>query len=165
MKKVLLTALSVFLFVNIGIAQDNQEEIVRLSEPVETGEDYEVFGSPFDSDAQPLSLTELINQSKKLEGQQVIADGTIKEVCQKKGCFFMLADGEKQARITFKDYGFFIPTNTAGKYVKIAGTFNVKELSKEKAKHYAEDAGEDPDEVDGPQKEYSLVATSVKIMK
>ncbi len=161
MKRFLLTVVGVFMLVNIGIAQD---EVIRLSEPVETGESYEVFGNTFNSDAKPLSLTELIEQSEKLEGEKVIADGTVKQVCQKKGCFFMLSDGENQARITFKDYSFFIPTNSAGKYVKIAGTFNVKELSEEKAKHYAEDAGEDPEKVKGPQKEYSLVATSVKIV-
>jgi predicted RNA-binding protein with TRAM domain len=153
---------SILMLTGIGIAQD---EVVRLSEPVETGENYEVFGSTFDSDAKPLSLTDLIEQSEKLEGQKVVADGTIKQVCQKKGCFFMLDDGEHQVRITFKDYSFFIPSNTAGDYVKIAGTFNVKELSEEKAKHYAEDAEEDPEAINGPQKEYNLVATSVKIVE
>lgn len=159
--KLLLIAISIFTLANTGIAQD---EVIRLSEPVETGENYEVFGSTFDSSAKSLSLNELIEQSENLEGEQVIAEGTIKQVCQKKGCFFMLADGGNQARITFKDYSFFIPTNSAGRYVKIAGTFNVKELSEEKAKHYAKDAGKNPDKIDGTQKEYSLVATSVKIV-
>jgi hypothetical protein len=41
----------------------------------------------------------------------------------------------------------------------------VKELSEEKAKHYAQDSGADPDAIEGPQKEYSVVATSVLIYK
>lgn len=72
-------------------------------------------------------------------------------------------DGENEARITFKDYEFFIPTNIAGKEVRLVGTFDVKELSEDEAKHYAEDADEDPDEVEGQQAEYQIEAASVKI--
>lgn len=162
MKKFLLATISMFVLANIGIAQD---EVLRLSEPIETGENYEMFGSMVDFDSkQTIALSKLIQSSDKFKGKRVIADGTIKQVCQKKGCFFILADGNNQARITFKDYSFFIPTNSAGRYVKIAGSFNVKELSEREAKHYAKDAGKDPEKINGPQKEYSLVATSVKIV-
>ena len=166
MKRYLLV-LFIFGFTSVALAQQKstQDEVISLSNPVETTEEYEVYGSEFDVSEQPLSLKGLLSKSSIYENKQVVAKGKIKQVCQKKGCFFMLSDGQNEARITFKDYGFFIPTNTAGKKVVLKGTFNVQELSEKKAKHYAKDAGEDPDNIEGPQKEYSLVATSVKIMK
>lgn len=141
------------------------EEVISLSEPVEETEKYEVYGSAFDVTGEVLMLKEVLEKSDSFEGRQVAMKGTIKQVCQKKGCFFMLSDGNNQARITFKDYSFFIPTNSAGKQVTLKGTFHVEKLSEDKAKHYAEDAGENPDHIKGPQEEYSLIATTVKIMK
>lgn len=165
MKNVLLAILVIFTIANITIAQEKDNE-VSLSEPVETGENYEVYGSEFPDDAQYFALNYLIENSSIFEGQQVATTGKIKEVCQKKGCFFILSeeDGDRNARITFKDYEFFIPTNSAGKEVRLIGEFRMNELSEEKAKHYAEDAGEDPKDIKGPKQEYNLVASSVKII-
>jgi hypothetical protein len=89
----------------------------------------------------------------------------MKQVCQKKGCFFILPAGDEDIRVTFKDYQFFVPTDAAGSKVQLTGVFKVKEFSEEQARHYAEDAGENPDDIEGAQQEYGLVATSVKIMK
>ena len=166
MKRYLLFIL-IFGITSVGIAQQQskEKEVISLSDPVESTAEYEVYGSEFESSKKAMTLKKLITNSDSYTDKKIVAKGTIKQVCQKKGCFFILADEENTARITFKDYSFFIPTNTAGKKVMLQGTFNVKELSEEKAKHYAKDAGEDPDKIDGPQKEYSLVATSVKIMK
>lgn len=156
-----------FGITSIAFAQQESEEkeVISLSNPVESTEQYEVYGSEFEASQQPLALETLLAKSDTYKNQQVLASGQIKQVCQKKGCFFILADGENEARITFKDYSFFIPTNSAGKKVVVEGSFNVKELTEQKAKHYAKDAGQDPRKVKGPQEEYSLVATSVKIMK
>lgn len=165
-RRALLVA--VFLGVtSITFAQQNSQEkkVISLSDPVEETEQYEVYGSEFETSKQPLTLEKLLAESDSYKDQKVVAKGQTKQVCQKKGCFFILADGNREARITFKDYSFFTPTNSAGKKVVLKGTFNVKELSEKKARHYAKDAGEDPEKVKGPQEEYSLVATSVKIMK
>lgn len=162
MKKILLVVFGLLFVANIAIAQES-DEVVQLSEPVETGEDYEVYGSEFPDDAQFFTPGYLIRNSNVFEGQEIATRGTIKQVCQKKGCFFILTDGENEARVTFKDYDFFIPTNTAGKEVRLVGTFDIKELSEDEAKHYAEDADEDPNDVEGRQVEYQIVATSVKI--
>ena len=166
MKRSLLLILMLGItFVGFAQQKSGEKEVTSLSDLVETTDDYEVYGAAFEAVKQPLSLKKLLAQSDSYENKQVVATGEIRQVCQKKGCFFILADGNNEARITFKDYEFFIPTNTAGKKVVLTGTFNVKELSEKKAKHYAKDAGEDPEKVKGSQKEYSLVATSVKIMK
>jgi hypothetical protein len=64
--------------------------------------------------------------------------------------------------VTFKAYGFFIPTDSSGKNVVLMGTFSRKGISKEQAEHYAADLGETVTST--PEKfEYSIIASAVKI--
>lgn len=154
----LLPFLTALLLITPSTAQD----VIRLSEPVQQTESYEVFGSELDVESlQPKTLSQIIGGKEK--GVTLVT--VVKQVCAKKGCFFIAQDEEYSARITFKDYGFFIPTDSQGKEVILVGDLSVTTLSEEQAKHYAEDAGEDPDDVKGAQKEYSVVATSIIVPK
>ncbi|HAW79975.1 MAG TPA: DUF4920 domain-containing protein, partial [Balneola sp.] len=64
-----------------------------------------------------------------------------------------------------KDYGFFIPTDSQGKEVTIIGELTKKTLSEEQAKHYAEDAGKNSENIKGEQEEYSIVASTIILYK
>lgn len=169
MKLFITTLISIFFLAGVVSAQnkgqDEEKEYVQLSDPVEKTDDYLVFGSSFNTEIRSVELNELIAQSREFDNKTVTIEGTIKQVCQKKGCFFVLESDKELARISFKDYSFFIPTNTAGSRVKLNGTFSVRTISEKDAKHLAEDAGEDPDAISGPQKEHAVVATSVVIYK
>lgn len=154
--------IGILFITNIGVAQ-NADEAPQLAEPVETGENHKVYGSEFPNDAQFFAPGYLVRNSNVFKGQTVATRGTIKQVCQKKGCFFMLSAGDEDIRVTFKDYKFFIPTDAAGSQVQLTGVFKVKELTEDQAKHYAEDAGKDTADVKGTGQEYNVVATSVKI--
>jgi hypothetical protein len=162
MKRLFLT---VFILLISASAYAQKAEVVRLSEPVQTTDTHEVFGAGVSEWSASQSLVSVIESEEKFEGKEVTLETEIAQVCQKKGCFFVANQDGYSARITFKDYGFFIPTDSQGKTVKLIGTFNIKELSEEQAKHYAEDAGEDADKIKGSQKEYSIVATSVMVPK
>jgi len=90
---------------------------------------------------------------------------TVTSVCQVKGCWMQLelANGE-EARVTFKDYGFFVPTELVGKQVVVNGIARIDTISEKDQKHYAEDAGKSPEEIrniKGSLKTYSLVADGV----
>ena len=161
MKKLFLIAASVLVTTSLS-AQD--AEVIRLSDPVQETDQFEVFGAELNYESlSPATLSDIIESES--ENTVVTLKASVAEVCSKKGCFFIAEDGDYQARITFKDYGFFIPTDSKGKEVIFVGDFTVKTLSEEKAKHYAEDAGKDPETVKGSQKEYSVVATSVIVPK
>lgn len=162
MKKIFVPVILMLLSTPL-LAQE--AEVIRLSEPVQETETYEVFGSEVEQWKEVTSLVSLIESEEELSGKQVTIETEVAKVCQKKGCFFVANQDGYSARITFKDYGFFIPTDSQGKTVTLVGTFTVKELSEDQAKHYAEDAGEDAEAIKGPQKEYSIVATSVMIPK
>jgi hypothetical protein len=90
--------------------------------------------------------------------------GEVTEVCQAKGCWMILVDGDSYARITFKDYGFFVPIETSMQRSVVYGVLSEHVLSGEQAEHYAQDAGAQSTlELQGEVREYSLVASAVQL--
>ena len=74
--------------------------------------------------------------------------GTISEVCQRKGCWMNVDLGNNQTMtVRFKDYGFFVPKDAAGKTVVIDGEAFHDTVSVADLRHYAEDAGKTQEEI------------------
>ncbi|MCC7429640.1 DUF4920 domain-containing protein [bacterium] len=112
------------------------------------------------------SLNEVLTKPDEFSGKHIRIDSQISSVCQAKGCWMILTEESgKEIRVTFKDYGFFVPKDSKGKKVSVEGDFAINELSEEDAKHYAsESEGKvNPDSIQGSQKEFSLVANAVVI--
>lgn len=91
----------------------------------------------------------------------------INDVCSKKGCWMNLdlAKGEK-AFVRFKDYGFFMPLNSAGSEVIVNGKAFVSVESVAELRHYAKDAGKSKAEIEKitkPETTYSFTADGVLI--
>ncbi|MFB0945405.1 MAG: ribosomal protein S4E [Spirosomataceae bacterium] len=103
------------------------------------------------------------------DSDNVKITGEVESVCVVKGCWMKLklADG-KTMRVTFKDYGFFVPMDIVGKEVVMEGNAKVKETSVEDLQHYAKDAGKSADEIakitEGT-KEMAFEATGVLVKK
>lgn len=76
-------------------------------------------------------------------------EGKIAEVCQKKGCWMELelANGESM-RVTFKDYGFFVPKDAGGRTVIMDGYAYNDTTTVAQLRHYAEDGGKSKEEID-----------------
>lgn len=69
-------------------------------------------------------------------------------------------------RVTFKDYGFFIPTNSQGFPITLQGVATLTETDVETLRHYAEDQGKSKEEIEAitmPKKEITFEATGVVI--
>jgi hypothetical protein len=119
-----------------------------------------------ESDAISLSdLVPVVEDKGTFEGKII---GEIKEVCTKKGCWLTmdLPSGESM-RVTFKDYGFFVPTNSQGFPIVLEGVATFTETDVETLKHFAEDQGKSQEEIDAiiaPKKEITFEATGVVIM-
>ena len=89
------------------------------------------------------------------------------DVCQAKGCWMTLNlnDG-KEVMVKFKDYGFFVPKDIAGKEVIVNGKAFIDEVSVDEQRHYAEDAGKSAEEIasiTAPKRTYSFEADGVLI--
>lgn len=87
--------------------------------------------------------------------------------CAKKGCWMNvgLAEGENM-RVTFKDYGFFVPKDLSGQEVVMEGMLRRKVSSVEEQRHFAEDAGKSAEEIAAIQQAdtiYSFEAVGVLI--
>lgn len=94
--------------------------------------------------------------------------GRMVECCQKKGCWMTLDMGEGRSpmRVTFKDYGFFMPLNSAGRSLVLSGIAMNDTTSVETLRHFAEDAGKSKEEIEAitePEIEMVFEATGVYI--
>ena len=121
---------------------------------------YQAFGEEFSSDKY-VDVSELLTQVNENESSFRVK-GVVEEVCQMKGCWMTLKNEEGvSVRITFKDYGFFVPKDISGREVILEGVAFKEVLEEDVAKHYAEDGGVEYDE--SMKNQISFVATGVLV--
>lgn len=126
------------------------------------GQDYDSFGEEI-SAKEATNVSAFIANVNDQESTYKVK-GTIEEVCQMKGCWMTMKNEEgANIRVTFKDYGFFVPMDISGKQVVIEGVAKKEILEEELAKHYAEDGGQEYDET--MRDAITFVATGVLVAK
>ena len=119
-----------------------------------------------------MTYDELLTKLEKTEGfENIQVEGKVSAVCQKKGCWMTIVsdDASKQEMVVkFKDYGFFMPLDLAGKTVIMEGNAYKETTSIDELRHYAEDAGKSEAEIakiTEPKVELKFEATGVIIKK
>lgn len=117
------------------------------------------FGAPF-SVAASVPLTKAITDSKT---GSVLVSGTVEAVCQKKGCWMVVKDGSRTARVMMKDHAFAVPIDSRGKTVLVEGELTTRTFNEAQVKHLEQDKGGDPAAVSGERDEHVLMATAVEI--
>ncbi len=124
-----------------------------------------VVGEAFEP-GTPVTVDALVAAPDTWSGKDVVVEGTVKEVCQKKGCWHTIATADPSVDVMVKDkeYKIFLPKDSAGKKVLVRGSFAVTEMPEDEARHYAEDAGKDPSTIVGPQKRFTLDVSGVKFL-
>lgn len=122
------------------------------------------FGAAF-TDAKAVALAEAMSNIEKYSGKTIKIEGEITDVCQEKGCWLVVTDGERAMRVKFKDYGFFVPKDSSGKKVILEGVVEKKTISEMQAQHIAQESkGKvDPSTIKGPQVVIQMTATGVEI--
>jgi uncharacterized protein DUF4920 len=99
-------------------------------------------------------------------GKAIVVEGKVADVCQMKGCWMVLTDGTRTVRTTFKDYGFFVPKDLAGRTVVAEGVLTRETVDEETRRHYAEESKQGAEQIaaiHGPIDEYNFVASSVTV--
>ena len=93
--------------------------------------------------------------------------GTINATCAMKGCWMNLDGPEGDVRVTFKDYGFFVPKEgMEGNEAIVEGIAVKSTTDVETLKHYAKDAGKSEEEIAAitePQEGIAIIANGVVI--
>ena len=111
----------------------------------------------------PAELATLLADPEAHDGQPVLIQAPVYEVCINKGCWMTFDGGDREVRVTFRDYGFFVPMDIAGRVVRVEGSFEIREVPADEIAHYLEDAGrhDEAAAVSGPQLGYHIVADGV----
>ncbi|MDP2313806.1 MAG: DUF4920 domain-containing protein [Pseudomonadota bacterium] len=112
-------------------------------------------------------VDQIVADPAKFDGKELVLEGVVKEVCQKKGCWHTIATSDPAVNVMAKDkeYKIFRPKDAGGKKVLVKGTFAVAELPEAEARHYAEDAGRDPSAIVGPQKTFTIDVAGVQFVE
>ena len=118
----------------------------------------------------PSGAMDVATLSKKMEStkeMKATVVGNVVEVCQKKGCWMTLQNGDGNTmRVTFKDYAFFMPKDISGKKVIISGIASMETTEVDVLRHYAEDGGKSKEEIEkivDPKHELTFEAKGVII--
>ena len=148
------TFFAILLLANVGVLVAQQQG-------------HQLYGAAFEVNPTQEKPTQILEKLTVKDSLQAQITGTIKEVCQVKGCWMKvgLTTGE-EVLVRFKDYGFFVPTNSSGKSVVMNGKAFIEEMSVEDQKHYAEDEGASEEEIKKitkPKNTYRFEADGVLI--
>ena len=132
---------------------------------------YTSYGQPMtklESKAIPVSV--IAASPESYANEPVLIYGKVTEVCAEKGCWAKVSDDAAKEPIFVKFTcpidGRLIPADAVGKAALVEGTIEVKTLSEDEARHYAEDAGKSPEEIAkivGPQKQIRVKSPAAKI--
>jgi len=114
------------------------------------------------------ALGQLLSGPAEFSGKSVIVEGAVRQACTRRGCWMELAQSLDKSlpgcRVTFKDYGFFVPTDSAGKKARVQGQVQVKTVEASSVQHMEEEgahfASKNPD---GSANEVRIVATGVEL--
>lgn len=128
------------------------------------------FGTKIDA-KNAISIDNMISELSTKDSLVTKIYGTVESVCQVKGCWMnVIPDGgsaDDAVFVKFKDYGFFMPLDLAGKKVAMEGVAFREVTSVDELKHYAEDEGlskEEIDKITEPKEELKFMANGVIIL-
>ncbi len=164
----------IFLIVSIAISviacnseNNTKEQKAEANAVVE----YDNYGMKMSPDGA-VDINTLVEEMGNAPSYEAKIYGKVVEVCQTRGCWMNIEIGNGELmRVTFKDYGFFVPTDSAmivGQQVIMQGLAQFETVSVEDLKHYAEDAGESKEYIDAitePENSLTFEATGVLVPK
>ena len=135
--------------------------------PAQTTAAGQVYGAPVTpAGAVPVrALTTVLPPGQ--DSARVKLVGEVGAVCQAKGCWLTLQTAAgAPMRVRFKDYGFFVPKDLAGKTAVVDGWVHRALVPAAELRHYAQDAGRPAAEVaaiTAPVAQYTFVADGVLV--
>lgn len=114
-----------------------------------------------------IQVTELVTSPRTYTERSVIVEGRITRECTEKGCWMQVAptSGGDGVRVTFKDYGFFIPQAMVGRRARMQGVTKVTTHSRAAADHLIGEGAQLRRNSDGTATEVQFVASGVELFR
>lgn len=128
------------------------------------------FGAPIPP-GTALALADVLAAPDRYADQAVTVDrATVRRNCTRKGCWMEVAAGEGAAapgcRVTFQDYGFFVPLDSAGASARVQGRLEVRTIPAREVTHLESEGATFPNrQPDGTAREIRMVATGVELTR
>lgn len=144
---------------------DGPTEEDLLNKPDPAG----IYGAGL-TQAEATTVSALHEDAEALEGKLVRVDGTVADVCPRRGCWIEVVDaGGASIRVKVNDGDIVFPLSAKGKHIAVEGTLEKIEMTEEEARdwkaHLAEEKGEefDPSTVTGPEVMWRIKGTGAEI--
>lgn len=160
----LFIALALFAC-NNAATEDASEETATE----ETANNPNEFGAAFTAN-DIVSYDDLLSKMSEADSVVATVQGKVEAVCQAKGCWMNITSEQANAEemmVKFKDYGFFVPKDIAGRQVIMKGKAFREVTPVDELRHLAEDAGKSAEEIAAitdPKVELKFMAEGVKLL-
>ena len=118
-------------------------------------------GAAIAPDAKAVTAAQVMEKPDAYAKNPVVVEGVVSSVCTNMGCWMQLGE----MHVTFKDSGFFVPTNSKGYKARAEGTVSVETMNKEEADHLEGEGAKLHRNADGTAKEVTFVASGVELRK
>lgn len=130
----------------------------------------ERFGGALPAAAPSEAIKDVLSAPERFEGRDVVVTGYVRRACSRKGCWMELAEGPDKnlpgCRVTFKDYGFFVPTDSAGARARVQAALSVSQVAPRMVEHLEQEGATFASKAaDGSAREVRLVATGVELFR
>ncbi len=164
----MLRTLIVALMVSIAFSACAQEQ-KKTKETAKAGAKGETFGEAITAEGA-ISYDDLLAQIQGKDSMAVKVVANVEAVCQMKGCWMNITsakEGKPEMMVKFKDYGFFVPKDIAGRKVVMQGYAYREVTPVDELRHYAEDAGKSKEEIEAitePKEELKFMASGVLLL-
>ncbi len=152
-----------------GASQAGGAALPKAAPSASASEARKSFGAPLGK-SPATALSEVLRDPEKFADQTVLVDGHVRKACSRKGCWMELAETADDAgagcRVTFKDYGFFVPTDAAGSRARVEAAIQSKVIKASQVAHLEEEGARFADKAaDGSAREIRLVASGVELWR
>ncbi len=156
--------LSILFITLVSLSVWSEVSNSKLTQSAKPTEKIVKFGADLVLKTPSVTVDEAIEKFKaKNEQGPVLLAAKIEKVCKKKGCWMTIKSKSHDVRVTFKDYGFFVPVSLVGQSILVEGKLTEVKLTLKETKHYVADEGGDPSKVTEPSTDYQFVATGLVV--
>lgn len=153
---------------NQGSGHDHDHDHDHAADSLSVG-DGKHFGETITEEGA-ITYEELLAKMATTDSIPAKVIGAVGAVCQAKGCWMdMVSNSEENGpmRVSFKDYGFFMPKDISGRKVIMDGYAYRSVTTVEELRHYAEDEGlpkEEIEKITEPVEEIKFLASGVILL-
>lgn len=139
----LLLAISFFAFACNSQSHDHSEDNANETANTIAGN----YGDTEWESIESIGADQLVNSLEGKDSVYTVVSGTINAACQAKGCWMTMDAGDNEIFVKFKDYGFFVPKNSAEHDATMRGWAFSETQSVADQIEYAKDAEASEEEI------------------